>query len=213
MSVTSAARRRALPAAKWVQPVQGYGITTPYGQRGSMWSSGMHTGADFACPSGTPVRAVAAGRVTSVGSAGAYGLRVVITHRPGFETWYCHLSSINTARGQSVGAGSFIGHVGETGNTSGPHLHLEVRVDGVHRDPAPYLSGAAEGPATPTDPNGAQPAGHGTNSALVPAADSSLSIGTEMRRLVIASAVVLGGVTLVALGLAQGTQPLRQRAS
>lgn len=213
MSVLSPARRRALPRARWVQPVQGYGITTAYGVAGTMWSSGYHTGVDFSCPTGTPVRAVAAARVGSVGLAGAYGNRVVLIHSPGFETWYCHLSSIAVTKGQQVSAGTVIGRSGATGNVSGAHLHLEVRVNGVHRDPTPYLSGAADAPSTSSFPTGAQPAGATTNAALIGSADSSSSIGTEIRRLTIVAAVVLGGVALVAVGIAQGSQPLRKKAN
>lgn len=210
MSITSAARSRPLPAEKWVQPVQGRSVTTPFGKRGSMWSSGAHTGADIAAPAGTPVRAVAAGRVSSAGSAGAYGQRVCVVHRPGFETWYCHLSKMNVPAGRHISAGTVIGAVGETGNTTGPHLHLELRVDGVARDPQPYLSGAADSPSSPTFPTGAQPADATTNPAVVPAGISlggvTDSIGAEVRRLTIVAALVLGGVALIATGVAQGSK-------
>lgn len=210
MSITAPTRNRPLPAAKWVQPVQGRPITTPYGKKGSMWSSGYHTGADIAAPSGTPVRAVAAGRVSSAGSAGAYGLRVCVVHRPGFETWYCHLSKMNVGPGQNIPAGTVLGAVGATGNTTGPHLHLELRVDGVARDPAPYLSGAADAPSSPTFPTGAQPDDAITNPAVVPAGISAGgitdSIGAELRRLTIVAAIVLGGVALIATGVAQGSK-------
>lgn len=209
MSLTSTGRRRALEDGRWVQPVQGYAITTPYGKAGSRWSSGAHTGADFACPTGTPVRAVAAGRVSSTGWAGAYGNRVVVVHKPGLETWYCHLSHIGASRGEQIVAGTVVGAAGETGNTTGPHLHLEVRVNGQHRDPAPYLSGAVDAPSTPTYNTGAQPADTTTNPALVNAANSNIAgaLTTEVRRLTIVATVVIGGVALIAVGIAQGSKP------
>ncbi|MBM7510048.1 hypothetical protein JOE61_003862 [Nocardioides salarius] len=216
MSITGAKRHKPLPAKKWVHPVPGHKISTPYGQRGSMWSSGMHTGADFAAPAGKTVHAVAAGRVTQAGPAGAYGTRIVVSHAPGFETWYCHLSEILAGVGSQLGAGAWIGKVGSTGNTTGPHLHLEVRVNGVHRDPAPYLSGAQDSPSLPTFPNDAQPGGVITNPAVVPSGvstgDLTDSLAAEVRRLVIVGGVVLGGVALVATGVAQGSRP-RKKAS
>jgi hypothetical protein len=175
-----------------------------------MWSSGHHTGADFAVAAGLPVRSVAAGRVTAAGPAGAYGNRVCITHRPGFETWYCHLATIGVRPGMNLGAGVIVGTVGATGNVTGPHLHLELRIDGVARDPAPYLSGAVDSPSSPTFPNGAQPEGATTNPAIVAEAVSTGSvtdsIGAELRRLTIVAAIVLGGVALIATGVAQGSK-------
>ena len=206
-SIASPKRHHAAGVRRWVQPVQGYSITTPFGQKGSSWMSGYHTGSDFACPSGTAVRVVAPGRVARVGEAGSYGLRVCVTHSPGFETWYCHLSSIGVRSGQQLAAGDVLGRSGETGNTTGPHLHLEVRVNGVAKDPGPYLAGAADAPATSTDVNGSGSIGAHTNPALVPSADSNASdsILVEIRRLTIIATVVLGGVALVAVGIARGS--------
>jgi murein DD-endopeptidase MepM/ murein hydrolase activator NlpD len=65
--------------------------------------------------------------VTEVGYAGAYGNRVIITHADGTETWYCHMNDFAVSSGEEVEAGETIGHIGITGNTTGPHLHLEVR--------------------------------------------------------------------------------------
>ncbi len=126
-------------ADMYVLPVGDYRLTAGFGQSGSRWSNG-HTGQDFAAPTGTAVRAVSSGVVTSAEWAGAYGWRVIIRHRDGTETWYCHLSSF-VVRGGSVRAGQVIGRVGSTGNSTGPHLHLEVRVDGRPIDPMPWLRG------------------------------------------------------------------------
>jgi len=131
-----AAQRARLLARSYVLPLQNYRLTARFGAVG-LWSNG-HTGLDFAAPSGTPVRAVAAGRVMSAKWAGAYGWQVIVVHAGGTQTWYCHLSSMSVRTG-TVQAGEVIGHVGSTGNTTGPHLHLEVRVGGQPIDPAGWL--------------------------------------------------------------------------
>lgn len=131
------ARTAPLPAppsaattGAWVAPIRAaYRVTATFGQSGSRWSND-HTGLDLAAPSGTPVHAVAAGRVTEAGTAGAYGNKVEVTHADGTRTWYCHLSRIDVAVGQGLGAGTQLGTVGSTGNSTGPHLHLEVRPAG-----------------------------------------------------------------------------------
>lgn len=117
-------------ATAWVKPLQAaYRITARFGQAGRLWSKD-HTGVDLASPTGTPVAAVGAGTVTHAGHAGAYGLKVEITHADGSETWYAHLSRLDVAEGDVVRAGAPIGSVGATGNVTGPHLHLEVRTAG-----------------------------------------------------------------------------------
>jgi murein DD-endopeptidase MepM/ murein hydrolase activator NlpD len=119
-------RAREIEANMWVLPVNGYDITATFGDGGGLWSSD-HTGLDFAAGTGTPVMSVAQGVVTDVSYAGAYGNRVIVTHEDGTETWYCHLNDYTVSSGQSVGPGTTIGHIGMTGNTTGPHLHFEVR--------------------------------------------------------------------------------------
>jgi len=131
-----AERLRRLARA-YVLPLTGYRLSAGFGQSGGRWSS-THTGQDFAAPSGTAVRAVAAGTVVSAEWAGAYGWRTIIRHADGTETWYCHLSSFVVSRG-AVSAGQRIGRVGSTGNSTGPHLHLEVRVNGSPVDPLAWL--------------------------------------------------------------------------
>lgn len=122
-------------------PVDGaYRITARFGDTGPHWSAGRHTGLDFAADSGTPVLAAADGRVVAAGHAGRYGNLVTIDHG-GVVTYYAHLSVVGVAAGEIVLAGQRVGAVGSTGNATGPHLHFEVRVDGVARDPAVYLSG------------------------------------------------------------------------
>ncbi|ATZ25480.1 M23 family metallopeptidase [Streptomyces lavendulae] len=119
-------------------PTSSYTLTSHYGDSGSMWSSGHHTGLDFAAPTGTPVKAVGGGKVISAGWSGAYGYRIVLQLDDGTEVWYCHLSSMSVTSG-TVGAGETIGRVGATGNVTGAHLHLEVRKGGSTVDPLAWL--------------------------------------------------------------------------
>ena len=117
-----------------IHPVPGI-ITSRFGAR---WGS-THTGLDIANDEGTPVGAAAGGTVTRAGWSGSYGNLVVISHGNGVETWYAHCSAIYVNVGQSVSQGQLICAVGETGNATGPHLHLEIRVDGVAQNPQNYL--------------------------------------------------------------------------
>ena len=94
-----------------------------------------HLGTDFAAPTGTPARTVGDGVVSFAGSQNGYGNVVFIKHRNGHETVYAHLSKINVRVGQNVGQGDSIGLVGSSGWATGPHLHFEFRVNGVHQDP------------------------------------------------------------------------------
>ncbi|WP_328752195.1 transglycosylase family protein [Streptomyces sp. NBC_00285] len=117
-------------------------LGTAYRQAGSAWSKGYHTGVDFPVPTGTTVKAVAAGTVVSSGWGGSFGYQVVIRHADGRYTQYAHLSAISVKSGQSVGGGQRIGRSGSTGNSSGPHLHFEVRTGpgfGTDIDPLAYL--------------------------------------------------------------------------
>lgn len=107
-----------------------------FGPRGA----GFHPGIDLPAPFGTPVHAAAVGRVTSAGpTAGGYGNLVVVKGSDGVATMYAHLSRILVVRGQAVTVGTLIGLVGATGETTGPHLHFEVRVRGAAVDPLPAL--------------------------------------------------------------------------
>ena len=96
-----------------------------------------HRGVDYAAPSGTPVRATAEGRILSVGLGAGYGNLVEIRHGDNYSTLYGHLSRFATGlkRGSVVNQGQIIGYVGQTGLATGPHLHYEFRINGVHRDP------------------------------------------------------------------------------
>jgi murein DD-endopeptidase MepM/ murein hydrolase activator NlpD len=116
-----------------------YNLTARYGSGGGYWSSGIHTGLDFAAPSGTPVMAAASGTVVSTGYEGAYGNRVVIRHGNGVMTTYNHLSSVSVSPGTKVSTGDQIGRVGTTGNTTGSHLHFEVTQNDRFVNPEAWL--------------------------------------------------------------------------
>lgn len=118
--------------------------STAYGVAGALWGSGYHTGVDFSAASGTTVSAVGAGTVVTAGWDGSYGNQVVIEHADGHYSQYAHLSSLSVSSGQQVGTGDEIGLVGSTGNSTGPHLHFEVRTGpdyGSDIDPLGYLRG------------------------------------------------------------------------
>lgn len=110
----------------FVLPVKSYHLTGRFGNTSSLWRT-VHTGLDFAAPSGTPIRAVARGVVVSTGYDGSYGNKTVVRLRSGTELWFCHQSQIAVSPGDRVKPGQVIGEVGSTGNVTGPHLHLEVR--------------------------------------------------------------------------------------
>lgn len=102
-----------------------------------------HAGVDFERPSGTPVQAAAAGRVSFAHQSGPYGTLVIVTHDAQFETLYAHLSTSSVRYGQCVAAGETIGLVGSTGLSETPHLHFEIRRDGVAVNPDTWVPGLA----------------------------------------------------------------------
>ncbi len=120
-----------------VLPVEGT-ITSRYGVSSRIRSSD-HTGLDIGVAKGTPIKAVASGTVTAAQYTGAYGNLVKIDHGNGVETWYAHTNTMKVTVGQTVQAGDIIATVGTTGNSTGPHLHLEIRINGVHVDPQRYM--------------------------------------------------------------------------
>lgn len=126
----------------WTAPLANANVTTPYRASGSSWSSGYHTGSDFQAASGTPIRAIGPGTVVSAGWSGSYGNEVVIRHEDGMYSQYAHQSSLSVSTGQTVAGGQQIGLSGSTGNSTGPHLHFEVRTGpgyGSDVDPIAYL--------------------------------------------------------------------------
>lgn len=126
-------------------PVSGR-VSSGFGPRLISVGSADHKGIDFAVPTGTPVRASAAGRVEWSTTAGGYGKVVKLDHGSGFETVYAHLSDLRVPRGQFVAAGDIVGLSGATGTVTGPHLHFEIRRNGVAVDPAPLLGLAPAAP-------------------------------------------------------------------
>lgn len=118
-------------------------VTSPYGYRSLRGRRSFHGGIDLAGGNarGKTVVAAASGRVVSAGWGGAYGYRVIIDHGNGMSTLYAHMlsGSICVSAGQYVSGGSAVGKVGSTGNSTGPHLHFEVRINGNRVNPAPYI--------------------------------------------------------------------------
>lgn len=120
-----------------VRPISGT-ITSRYGARSSR-RSGAHTGLDIAAKTGTPIKVTTDGSVTFAGRSGSYGYLVKVSHGNGVETWYAHCSKLYVSKGQAVSAGDTIAAVGSTGNSTGPHLHFEIRVDGKTLNPQKYI--------------------------------------------------------------------------
>ncbi|MFI6963762.1 peptidoglycan DD-metalloendopeptidase family protein [Streptomyces sp. NPDC050255] len=131
-----AARKEAL-RPKFVMPVKDHQLSAYFGQAGVNWMS-VHTGIDFPVDYGTPVMAATDGTVRTQFNT-AYGNMAIVTAADGTETWYCHLSSTRIRSGY-VKAGDVIAHSGDSGNSTGPHLHFEVRPGGgAAIDPLPWL--------------------------------------------------------------------------
>ncbi|MFJ7180560.1 M23 family metallopeptidase [Streptomyces massasporeus] len=144
----AAAKKAAAKKAKpsWVDPVKKYSLSASFAQNGGMWAS-KHSGQDFAVPSGTQVVATHGGTVVKAGGNGAgdgpaYGNAVVIKHGNGTYSQYAHLSKVTVRVGQIVKTGQEIAKSGNTGNSSGPHLHFEIRTTpnyGSAIDPVKFL--------------------------------------------------------------------------
>ena len=118
-------------------PISGR-ITSRYGASSSIRRS-THTGLDISATKGTPIKVVADGSVTFAKYNGSYGNLVKVDHGNGVETWYAHTSKMYVKVGDKVKAGDVIAAIGSTGNSTGPHLHLEIRVNGHHVNPQLYL--------------------------------------------------------------------------
>ncbi|MEU6290851.1 M23 family metallopeptidase [Streptomyces sp. NPDC046988] len=145
---TVAAKKTATKkkAASWVDPVKKYKLSASFAQNGGMWAH-KHSGQDFAVPIGTNVVATHGGTVVKAGGNGAgdgpaYGNAIVIKHGNGTYSQYAHLSKVNVKIGQVVKTGQSIAKSGNTGNSSGPHLHFEIRTTanyGSAVDPVSFL--------------------------------------------------------------------------
>lgn len=120
-----------------IRPISGV-ISSRFGAGSNMRKS-SHTGLDIAAATGTPIKAAASGTVTFSGRKGSYGNMIVITHSNGVQTYYAHCNELFASSGTKVSQGQTIASVGTTGNSTGPHLHLEVRVNGVAYNPQNYV--------------------------------------------------------------------------
>lgn len=140
VSVLPAGPMTSPSAAGLIWPVSGT-VTSGFGGRSSPGGIGStyHEGLDIAVPEGTPVRAAASGTVIMASYNGGYGNYTCIDHGSGLSTCYAHQSSFAVSAGQSVSQGDIIGYSGNTGSSTGPHLHFEVRINGVAQDPLGYL--------------------------------------------------------------------------
>ncbi|MBZ9643009.1 M23 family metallopeptidase [Streptomyces sp. PSKA30] len=144
----TAPQAAAKKAASWTSPVKSYRLSASYAQAGGMWQS-THSGQDFAVPTGTNVVAAHGGTVVKAGGNGAgdgpaYGNAVVIKHGNGTFSQYAHLSRVDVRVGQVVATGQHIALSGNTGNSSGPHLHFEIRTTanyGTAINPVAFLRG------------------------------------------------------------------------
>lgn len=134
-AVAQIVKRGTKSKPTYMYPVTNWVVTSPYGSR---WGR-MHEGIDVGVPIGTTVRASRAGQVVTAGRVGGYGNCVIIDHGDGVCTRYGHLSQITTSVGQYVNQGDQVALSGNTGRSTGPHLHFEIRVGGQAVDPAPYL--------------------------------------------------------------------------
>lgn len=142
-----AEQKAAERAARTEAEIDGIALTKPlttgsissrFGARSSI-RSGAHTGLDIAAPYGTPITPVSEGTVTYSGRQGSYGLLIIIDHGNGIESYYGHCSSLCVEVGQEVDLDTIIGKVGSTGNSTGNHLHLEIRRNGTPLNPQNYL--------------------------------------------------------------------------
>ena len=121
----------------FIKPITGT-ITSRFGESSRLRSS-KHTGLDIAAPTGTKIAVAADGEVVFSGTKGSYGKLVVISHNNNVQTYYGHCSALYVSVGEKVSQGQTIAAVGSTGNSTGPHLHFEVRVDGISYNPQNYI--------------------------------------------------------------------------
>jgi murein DD-endopeptidase MepM/ murein hydrolase activator NlpD len=131
----------------FVKPVTGARITQPFGCTPLVIepydpmcaTRHFHSGIDLAVSRGTPVHATLAGTCQVIDDRTGYGLHVVVDHGGGLSSLYAHLEAVTVQSGELVATGQVIGLVGSTGNATGPHLHFEIRIDGVPQDPQLFL--------------------------------------------------------------------------
>lgn len=170
-----------------VYPLEGgpYDITSWFGARPASDTNGIgttnHGGIDIGAPSGTAIKATGAGTVTLASYNGGYGNCVIVDHGNGLVSLYGHMSQIGTSVGSTVSAGQTIGYVGSTGNSTGPHLHFEMRQDGTKIDPYPYLQGASISGNTLASAlqNALTLRGQGISAETINAMGSNITLGTS----------------------------------
>ncbi len=125
---------KGVAMGKFINPTEGY-LTSPFGPR---WGR-MHNGIDIGSPMGTPIYASDGGEVIYAGWMGGYGYLVQINHKNGYVTYYAHCSKLHVKVGDQVAQGDLISDMGSTGNSTGPHLHFEVRLNNVPQNPRNYV--------------------------------------------------------------------------
>lgn len=136
-AVAEVVKRGTKSKPTYMYPVTNWNLTSNFGYR---WGR-LHAGADVGVPIGTTVRASRAGQVITAGWVGGYGNCVIIDHGDGVTTRYGHLSEVTVSVGQYVDQGQQVALSGNTGRSTGPHLHFEIRINGEAVDPLPYLAG------------------------------------------------------------------------
>jgi murein DD-endopeptidase MepM/ murein hydrolase activator NlpD len=158
-------------AGAFQRPVESTAVSASYGQKGSVWAAGYHKGTDYPVPVGTAVYAAAEGTVSKAhhGSGNhSFGLYVAIEHANGYTTIYAHLSQALVHPGDSVTKGQLIGKSGQSGNVTGPHLHFEVRKNGVAVSPG-SLAGGIQGTGAPNTSKG-----NGTANAVTRGSEANI---------------------------------------
>ena len=132
--------KNILEATPSIWPIRGW-LTSNFGWRNSPFTEKrlFHKGLDIAAPMGTPIYAPASGKVNFAGNNGAYGISIKINHSESITTQFAHMSKLNVKKGQRVKRGDIIGFVGNTGRSTGPHLHYEVRFAGIPVNPHTYI--------------------------------------------------------------------------
>lgn len=135
----------AVLSQKMVAPVDAE-ITSPYGYRihPITGETDFHTGIDLGASMGTPIRAAFSGTVTEIGESEIFGNYIVVTHSDSLSTRYCHCNKIVAEKGAVIRQGETIAKVGTTGMSTGPHLHFEIKINGVNVDPEPFLPQAQQ---------------------------------------------------------------------
>jgi len=126
------------PEVPVIPPVPGARVNEVFGAKGGHWIV-AHSGIDFEVNNGTPIQAVVTGRIASVSTHPAYGKLVRLVRPDKVEVWFCHLSVVAVVPGQQVRQGEVLGLTGETGNATGPHLHIEVRTHRLPTDPGTFF--------------------------------------------------------------------------